>query len=121
VLYGRSIVSFSVSVTNFATLYAGKFFQFTAGLMGVFCLHSFIIACRLEAMQHRGIHKLSCLDCPKKYINQMRQTFNARFEEHIHVIRNNRPDTGYSQHILGAGHTRGNMEYAMKIIRKAKK
>jgi hypothetical protein len=34
-------------VISCAMLYAGKFFPFTTGLTGAFCLRNFIVACRL--------------------------------------------------------------------------
>jgi hypothetical protein len=47
-----------------------------------------------------GIYHLNCLECSEKYIGQTGRTFKTRYTEHIHAMRNNRPDTGYSQHIL---------------------
>jgi hypothetical protein len=48
-------------------------------------------------------------------------TFKTGYKEHIHAIRNNRPNTGYSRHILDTGHTYGNIDSTMTIIRKARK
>jgi hypothetical protein len=58
-----------------------------------------------------------CLKCPKKYIGQTGRTFKTRHREHIHVIRSNRPDTGYSQHVLNTGHAYGDIENTMNIIK----
>jgi hypothetical protein len=41
-----------------------------------------------------GIYQLICLEYPKNYIGQTGRTFKTRYKEHIHAIRNNRPDTG---------------------------
>jgi hypothetical protein len=64
---------------------------------------------------------LQCLDCPKKYIGQTGRTFKIRYKEHLQAIRNNRPDTGYSRHILDFGHTNGNIEKTLTVLRKANK
>jgi hypothetical protein len=52
-----------------------------------------------------GIYQLKCLDCPKMYIGQTGRTFKPRYKEHLQATRNNRPDTGYSCHILDSVHT----------------
>jgi hypothetical protein len=67
------------------------------------------------------IYQLNCLERPKKYISQTGRTFKTIYKEHIHAIRNNWRHTGYCQHILDAGHTYGNIESTMTIIRKARK
>jgi predicted transcriptional regulator len=66
-------------------------------------------------------YQLNCLECPKKYIGRTGRTFKTRYKEHIHAIRNNPPDTGYSRHLLNTGHTYGNIDNTMTIIRKARK
>jgi hypothetical protein len=67
------------------------------------------------------IYQLNCLECPKRYIAQTGRTFKTRYREHIQAFQNNRPDTGYSRHILDTGHAYGNMENTMSIIRKTRK
>jgi hypothetical protein len=37
-------------------------------------------------------------------------------KEHIHDIRHNNGNTGYSEHMLNTGHTYGTMENTMDII-----
>jgi hypothetical protein len=44
-----------------------------------------------------------------------------RYKEHLKAVHNNQPDTGYSRHILDFGHTHGNIEKTLTILRKAKK
>jgi hypothetical protein len=61
------------------------------------------------------------LDCPLKYIGQTGRTFNVRYKEHIHAIRNNNNNSGYSNHILNTGHTYGTINNTMDIIRTGKK
>jgi hypothetical protein len=53
---------------------------------------------------------------PVKYVEQTGRTFNARYKEHIHDIRSNNSDTGYSNHILNTEHTYGTMQDTKKII-----
>jgi hypothetical protein len=50
---------------------------------------------------------MKCLDCPLKYIGQTGRTFNIRYNEHIHAIRKNNSNSGYSNHILNTWHTDG--------------
>jgi hypothetical protein len=38
---------------------------------------------------------------PEKYIGKTGRTFKAKYKEHVHITRNNRPDTRYSEHIVG--------------------
>jgi hypothetical protein len=61
------------------------------------------------------------LDCPLKYIGQTGRTFNIRYKEHIHAIRNNNNNSVYSNHILNTGHTYGTIKDTMDIIRKGEK
>jgi hypothetical protein len=42
--------------------------------------------------------QLNYLNFPLKYIGQTGCTFNTRFKGHVQAIRNNRPNSGYSQH-----------------------
>jgi hypothetical protein len=43
--------------------------------------------------------------------------FNVRYKEHIHAIRSNNSNSGYSNHILNTGHTYGIITDTMDIIR----
>jgi hypothetical protein len=63
---------------------------------------------------------MKCLDCPLKYIGQTGVIFDIRYKEHIHSIRNNR-NSGYSNHILNAGHTYGTVTANMDDIRTGRK
>jgi hypothetical protein len=56
------------------------------------------------------------MDCPLKYVGQTGRTFNTRYTEHIHNIRSNNSNTGYSNHILNTGHTYGTVQDTMEII-----
>jgi hypothetical protein len=49
------------------------------------------------------------MDFPLKYIGQTGSIFNIRYKEHIHDIRSNNSNSGYSNHILNTGHTYGTM------------
>jgi hypothetical protein len=61
------------------------------------------------------------LDCNKLYIGQTGGKFNTRYKEHIHDIRHNNGNTGYSEYILNMGHTYGTMKNTMDIIEINKK
>jgi hypothetical protein len=65
---------------------------------------------------------MKCLDCPLKYIGQTGKTFDIRYKEHIHAIRNNNDNSGYSNHtcILNTGHTYGTITDTMEIIKTEK-
>jgi hypothetical protein len=47
---------------------------------------------------------MKCMNCPLKYVGQTGRTFNTRCKEHIHAIRRNNANSGYSSHILRTGH-----------------
>jgi hypothetical protein len=64
---------------------------------------------------------MKCLDCPLKYVGQTGRTLNTRYKEHIHDIRSNNSNTGYSNHILNTGHTYGTITDTMGIITTGKK
>jgi hypothetical protein len=57
------------------------------------------------------------LDCPLKYIGQTGRIFNIRYREHIHEVRTNNSNSGYSNHILGMGHKYGTIKDTMDIVR----
>jgi hypothetical protein len=50
---------------------------------------------------------MKCLNCPLKYVGQIGRIFNTRYKKHIHAIRSNNANSGYSNHILSTGHTYG--------------
>jgi hypothetical protein len=64
---------------------------------------------------------MKCLDCPLKYIGQTGRIFHTRYKEHIHAIRNNNSNSGYSNHILNTGHKYGTITDTMDIIRTHRK
>lgn len=72
-------------------------------------------------VSNSGIYQFNCLDCPKRYVGQTRQTFSIRYKEHIHAVYNSKPDTGYSRHILHTGHTYTQIGKNMHIVKKARK
>jgi hypothetical protein len=59
---------------------------------------------------------MKCLDFPLKYMGQTGRTLNIRYKEHIHAIRSNNSNSGYSNHILNAGHTYGTIMDTMGAI-----
>ncbi|PNF28666.1 hypothetical protein B7P43_G08714 [Cryptotermes secundus] len=61
------------------------------------------------------------VDCPMEYIGQTGRKFNTRDKEHIHDLRHNNSNTGYSEDILNTGHAYGTIENTMDIIATNKK
>jgi hypothetical protein len=66
------------------------------------------------------MYQLKCLDFPLKYVGQTGRTFKTRYKEHIHDIRSNNSNSGYSSHILNTGHTYGTITDTMEIITRRK-
>jgi hypothetical protein len=64
---------------------------------------------------------MKCTDCPLKYIGQIGRTFNIKYKEHVHAIRNNSSNSKFSHHILNTGHTYGTITNTMDIIKTGKK
>jgi hypothetical protein len=64
---------------------------------------------------------MKCLDWPLKYVGQTGRTFNTRCKEHIHAIRSNNANSGYSNYILSTGHTCGTVTDTMDVIRMGRK
>jgi hypothetical protein len=60
------------------------------------------------------------MECPRRNIGQTGRTFNIRYKEHIHDIRGNNSNRGYSNHILNTGHTHGTITDTMEIITRKK-
>jgi hypothetical protein len=65
-------------------------------------------------------YQRKCLDFPLKYIGQTGRTFNIRYKEHIHTIRNN-SNYRYSNHIINTGHTCRTIIDTMDIMKTRKK
>jgi hypothetical protein len=65
-----------------------------------------------DKYNNSGIYQMKCLDCPL-----MGRTFNIRYKEHIHAIRNNNCNSGYSNYILNTGHTYSTITDTMDLIR----
>ena len=76
---------------------------------------------KMSKYNKSGIYRMKCLDCHKEYIGQTGRKFNTRYKEHIHDIRTNNSNTGYSEHILNTGHAYGTIENTMDIIATSKK
>jgi hypothetical protein len=64
---------------------------------------------------------MKCLDCSLKYIGQTGRTFNIICKEHIQAIRNNKSNSGYSNHKLNTGHTYGTITDTVDILNTGKK
>jgi hypothetical protein len=64
---------------------------------------------------------MKCVDCPLKHVGQMGRTFNIRYEDHIHDVRSNNGNSGYSNDILSTGHAYRTIADTMEIITAGKK
>ncbi|PNF31380.1 hypothetical protein B7P43_G10054 [Cryptotermes secundus] len=76
---------------------------------------------QIDKYNKSGIYQMKCVDCPLKYIGQTGRTFNTRYKEHIHDIRNNDSNSGYSNHILNTGHAYGTITEVMEVVTTGKK
>jgi hypothetical protein len=61
------------------------------------------------------------MDFPLKYAGQRGRIFCTKYKEHIQVIRNNKGNPGYSNHILSTGHTYRIITDTINIIKTEKK
>jgi hypothetical protein len=76
---------------------------------------------RIDKYNNSSIYQMNCLDCPLKYIGQTGRTFSIRYKEHIHAIRNDDINSGYSNNILNTGHTYGTITDTINVIRTGRK
>jgi hypothetical protein len=76
---------------------------------------------QIDKYNSSGIYLMKCLACPLKYIGQTGRTFNIRYKEHIHAVRTNNSNSGYSNHILNTGHTYGTITGTVDVIRTGRK
>jgi len=60
-----------------------------------------------------GIYKLTCKTCNKSYIGQTSRNLTQRYCEHIRYIRNNDPQSAFTQHILRNIHEYGTVTDTM--------
>jgi hypothetical protein len=51
------------------------------------------------------ILQMKYINCLLKYIRQTGRTLNIRFKKHVHSMRSNNSNNGYSNHTLITGHT----------------
>lgn len=65
---------------------------------------------RIDKYSRSGIYQMKCMDCPLKYIRQTGRTFNTRYREHIHDIRSNNSNSGYSKPHIEYGTITDTME-----------
>jgi hypothetical protein len=74
-----------------------------------------------DKYNRNGIYQMKCLDYPLKYIGQTGRTLNIRYKEHIHAIRSNNSNSGYSNCILNTGRTYRTITDIMDIMKTGKK
>ncbi|PNF33207.1 hypothetical protein B7P43_G11691 [Cryptotermes secundus] len=71
---------------------------------------------QMDKYNRSGIYQIKCLDCPLKYAGQTGRTFKTRYKEHIHDIKSNNSNSGYSSHILNTGHRYGTLTDTVETI-----
>jgi hypothetical protein len=76
---------------------------------------------QIDKYSRSGICQLKFIDCPQQYVGQTVRIFNTRYKEHIHDIKGNNSNTGYSNHVLNNGHTYGIITDTMEIITTGRK
>jgi hypothetical protein len=76
---------------------------------------------KIDKYSRSGVYQMKCRDCPMKYIGQTARTFSTRYKEHIHDIRSNNGNSGYSNHILNTGHAYRVMTDTMDVITTGRK
>jgi hypothetical protein len=64
---------------------------------------------------------MKCLDYPLKYVGQTGRMFNTRYKEHIHAVKSNNANSGYSNHILSTGYIYGTITDTVDVIRMGRK
>lgn len=64
---------------------------------------------------------MKSLHFPLKYFEETGRTLNIEYKEHIHAIRSNSSNSGYSDHILNSGHAYETITDAMVIIKRERK
>jgi len=68
-----------------------------------------------------GIYKQTCRTCNKAYIGQTSRTITQRYREHIRYIKNNKPQSAYTEHILRNIHEHGNLTETTQLLQPFQK
>jgi hypothetical protein len=76
---------------------------------------------QIDKNEKCGIYQVECLDCLLKYIGQTGRAFHTRCKDHIQAIMNNNGNSGYSNHVLNAGHTYGIIRDTMDTLKTDRK
>jgi hypothetical protein len=64
-----------------------------------------------------GIYRLTCNTCKMSYIGQTSRNVNQRYGEHTCYIRNNDPQSAYTQHVLQYLHRYGSITDALFLLK----
>jgi hypothetical protein len=67
-----------------------------------------------------NIYQIKSQSCPLKFTGQTGRIFDIRYKEHIHFIKHNKSNSGYSNHTLNTGHIYGTIIDTMGIIKTGK-
>jgi hypothetical protein len=63
---------------------------------------------------------MTCKTCNKVYIGQTSRKFNIRYREHIRYIKNNEPQSGYTQNFLHNIHEYGTQTEKITLLKSIK-
>jgi hypothetical protein len=83
--------------------------------------HLFGKQTKLDKYANSGIYTMKCMECTRQYTGQAGRPFKTRFKQHIRAIKHNSDTSTYAQHILNNGHTYGNINDTMDIIKITQK
>jgi len=67
-----------------------------------------------------GIYQLTCISCDLSYVGQTSRSLKICYLEHIRYIRNNNPQSAYTQHILCNQHECSMMNNLMTLLKPLK-
>jgi hypothetical protein len=70
--------------------------------------------------EQSGMYKMTCKSCHELYIGQTGRNL-TRYNEHIRIIRFNKEESAFAQHILDKGHQYWPIEQIMELIEYARK
>jgi diphthamide synthase subunit DPH2 len=64
-----------------------------------------------------GVYKLTCQDCNRAYVGQTGRDFHTRYKEHKRAFKYNTLQSKFAKHLQEHGHSFGNMENIMQVIK----
>jgi hypothetical protein len=76
---------------------------------------------QVNPLTQSGIYKISCASCDRAYVGQSGRAIRTRYNEHIPYIRNNNPESAFSQHILNTSHNIGPSSQTLQLLKSCPK